>query len=452
LKIFTSLLLKLQLLYALVFSVSLVLIFAAYYYASVQRPLDSIKRSLREEAVEIAKNYRNGSTGPLRAALQARADADDGRTAFHVLLDRSGRVSSANLPQWPGYLDDGWLALEAHSDHNGKDSDHAVMAWDQRLPNGTRVILGRDIEDIRQRTETLIGAALWLIIGCILFGLLGGILVSRVIGRRIDLISMSARRVMAGDLNERIPHRGSKDDFYRLSETLNLMLDRIQSLLTSLRRVSDSVAHEMRTPLTRLHADLSDAEAAPPDMAPELVASARNEAENVIAMFDAVLRIGRIESVVNEITLASTNISVILIDVAEMFAPSAHDKNIALLVAVEESLIVRGHRDLLFQAFGNIVDNAIKYSSPSGTVRISGRSVEGRVAITVEDNGRGIPEDQRELVFERFVRLRDTASAPGLGLGLSFVKVVADVHGSQLVLRSANPGLRLTWLFHPTPL
>ena len=340
-----------------------------------------------------------------------------------------------------------WVSIEADTYHNGEEYDHTALVLDQRLPDGSRLMVGRDIEELRQRQATLLEAARWLIFGGVLFGLVGGIVMSRAIGKRVDSINVTARRVMDGDLSERIPTYKSGDDLDRLAETLNLMLNRIQGLLTSLRRVSDAVAHELRTPLTRLHADLSELSASVPPQARRLVDDAVIEAENVISLFDAVLRIGRIESIRDNVEMGELDLSQLLADASETFVPSAEERGITLNLSVPAGLRIIGNRNLLFQAIGNILDNAIKFSPAHGRVDVMGERTATGVQVRIVDDGRGVPEEQRQNVFERFVRLPETSEIHGLGLGLSFVKAVADAHRSRIALEDARPGLLVRWSF-----
>ncbi|WP_371422546.1 sensor histidine kinase [Tardiphaga sp.] len=446
-----SLLFRLALLYALVFSASLALLITGYYLVSVHRPIETVKGRIRGEANSLMQRFGSAASPGLRGALEARATSAQDRTPYHVLLSPNGEVLAKNLPSWPRYEGKRWVSIEADSYYNGEDNDHMALLLDEQLADGSRLMIGRDVEDLRQREGTIFGAAGWLIIGGVLFGVVGGVIMSRTIGKRIDSINVTARRVMAGDLFERIPTYGSQDDFDSLAETLNLMLGRIQALLDAIRRVSDSVAHELRTPLTRLHTDLSELSASLPSEARALVDNAVSEAENVISLFDAVLRIGRIESIRGNVELAKVDVSQLLIDVVEIFGPSAEEKGIGLEVTITDGLYVIGNSNLLFQAIGNILDNAIKFAPADGRVELAGGQEGGEVQLCVADNGPGIPTAYRQEVFERFFRLPETAEVQGLGLGLSFVKAVAEAHRSIVRLEDANPGLRVRWSFLAAP-
>lgn len=433
--------------YAALFTCSIALLLAGYYYASVYRPIQSVRSEIRAEASQLVARDGDRASLALLRDLSGREDRG-GRAAYHVLLASDDRVLITNLPNWPAFAGSTWLSVSADPPHAGEESNHDVLVLDRRLADGSRLMLGLDIEDLRQRERTVFGAAEWLISGGVLFGLVVGTLMSFTIGRRIDTINFTARGVMAGDLSERIPVHGSRDDFDRLAETLNLMLDRIQGHLGSIRRVSDSVAHELRTPLTRLHANLSELRLALPETSRSLVDASAAETEDLVQLFDAVLRIGRIESILDTVEMVPLSLSSMLEDLGEIFALSAEAKGVEFLTRIPDGISMIGNRNLLFQAIGNIVDNAIKFSPPGGCVCISAENGGDReLEVSVGDNGIGIPEAQRQNVFERFVRLPETSHAPGLGLGLSFVRAVADAHASRILLEDALPGLIVRWRF-----
>lgn len=447
-KLFGSLLFRLTLLHTLVFSVFLALLITAYFVVNVHRPIGVVKKQIQSELAAIERQHGAKPAADLVRALTRRTVIDAGRKPFHVLVGPDEKTLIGNLPRWPAYRADGWLLLESARYYTGEENYHVALMADKRLKDGSRLLIGRDIEDLQQRRAAIFGAARWLLVGGTIFGLLSGAVMSRSIGRRLDSINTTARRVMAGDLSGRIPTYGRRDDFAQLGDTLNLMLSRIQDLLTSLRRVSDSVAHELRTPLTRLHTDLSELKEAPSLMGSHLMDQAIIETENVISLFDAVIRIGRIENSRDGFTLAPVSLSDILADAVEIFTPSAENKKIEFSVSIEDNIWIDGDRNILFQAIGNILDNAIKYTPAGGVVKVIAISRLDEVDVYVVDNGYGIPEDKYDIVFERFVRLPETHRAPGLGLGLSFVKAVADVHASKLWLEDAAPGLRFRWTFY----
>jgi signal transduction histidine kinase len=258
-------------------------------------------------------------------------------------------------------------------------------------------------------------------------------------------VTATARRVMQGDMSGRIPLRGSNDDFDRLNATLNDMLARIETLLESVRRVSDNVAHELRTPLARLRASLEEVRAARGAAGAADIDDAITEAGGLEKTFDAVLRIARLESGRQGAVLSRVDLSALLADAAELYMPAAEDRQQSLQLAIAPGLAARADRDLLFQSFCNLLDNAIKYTPHGGCILLAAARVGASIEVTVTDNGPGIAEAQRAHVTERFFRVSSTSQAPGAGLGLSLVAAVAQLHEATLAFEDAGPGLTVRW-------
>ena len=440
---------RLALLYAALFTLSVSILLALYYWASIHRPLTQVRSGLAAEAAGFEALYAERGAGALTAALERRAAVVAPRRAYHALIGADGRVIARNLPSWPGPSGAAWLRIEADVYRDGDEDDYEALAIDRPLPGGGRLLLGRDIEDLDEIEEAIRGAAIWLLPALLVLTFAGSALMSRAIGRRIDAMGAAARRVLAGDIAGRVPVRGGGDDFDRLAATLNAMLDRIEASLDAVRRVSDSVAHELRTPLARLHADLADLATAPPDKAAELIARAGGEAERLGRMFDAVLRIARIEAQRERRPLHSLDLGALLEDAADYHAPQADERGLALDLAIEAGLDIAGDRDLIFQAVSNLLDNAIKFTPEGGRVILAAERAGGGVTVSVRDTGPGIPADMVARVGERFFRAPGAGAVPGFGLGLALVEAVAALHGSTLRLSDACPGLAVIWHFPP---
>ncbi|MEJ2389618.1 MAG: HAMP domain-containing sensor histidine kinase [Chromatiaceae bacterium] len=257
---------------------------------------------------------------------------------------------------------------------------------------------------------------------------------------------------MDGDLSRRVPTDGTGDDFDQLAVNLNRMLERIEQLLEAVRQVSDNIAHDLRTPLTRLRTrlELARRESDHPDLVAEALDQAIENADELLATFNALLRIARIESRSRRTAFAKVDLSALVEDVAELYEPLATDRGQQFAVEAPRPLRVNGDRDLLFQAVANLVDNAIKYTPAKGRITLSARLHAGRPEIAVIDGGPGIPAAMREKVFQRFFRLDGSRSTPGSGLGLSLVQAVARIHGAQIRLEDNDPGLRALLSFEAT--
>lgn len=443
--LFGSLSFRLALTYVALFAASMLLVVGTFYLTAIHLPLEETRSEIEREAKALANIYIVDGKDALVARLKARENATSRRRTFHAFIDRQGQVVSANLPSWPHQSTDDWLRLEADHYLEGDEVDFEPLTLDHSFADGARLLIGRDIEDISEVEEVLQSGAVAILAVALLVGLLGGALMSRAIGRRIEAVNATARRVMAGDLSQRVPLRGSGDDFDRLAETLNLMLARIEEAVEAVRRVSDSVAHELRTPLTRLRADLEDAVSGGESDRETRLQAAIGEADRLDRIFDAVLRIARIEAGRHAATIRAIDLSGLLDDAIDYYRPAAEERDIVIDTVIEPGLQVAADADLLFQAMANLIDNAIKYVPSGGRIMLSARAEMDGVVIDLADNGPGIAAEHRARVTERFYRAPAVEHVPGMGLGLSFVAAAAAFHRSTIVFGDAAPGLRVRW-------
>ncbi|MGZ8291025.1 MAG: ATP-binding protein, partial [Telluria sp.] len=315
------------------------------------------------------------------------------------------------------------------------------------LPGGFRLLIGHDIEDhevLRGILRRALGVSLfWLA----LVGALGGLFVSHRMLERVDVMSGSARRIMAGDMHERLAISGAGDELDRLAENFNAMLERISELMAGLREVSDNIAHDLKTPLTRLRNRAEAALRAGSNDSEHRAALAAviEESDNLIRVFNALLMIARAEAGYSSDNMAVFDVDSVVRDIAEMYEPVAEEQGVHLDVAAQDGLAVTGSRELLGQALVNLVDNALKYGGTGDAPRIAieARRVGDRVEIIVADRGPGIAPSDRERVVGRFVRLENSRSRPGSGLGLSLAAAVARMHHGALRIEDNAPGLRV---------
>jgi signal transduction histidine kinase len=316
----------------------------------------------------------------------------------------------------------------------GANNEYEVVARDVALPGGGRLLLGRNTEDLDEREELLGEAIGWGIATTLLTGLMGALLMTRAVGRRIESVRSTAEHVMTGDLSRRVALTGSGDDFDRLAETLNAMLARIQALMESVRRVSDSVAHELRTPLMHLRADLEELALAEHGD-PERTALAERALEGAVRLqstFDALLRIARVETGQLRAGFRRVDITTLLNDVAEFYQPATEGRGQRMTTLIEDGLHVDGDPDLLFQAVANLLDNAVKHGPEGGSILMSAWRRAAHIEIRIADSGPGVPQEERGRVFDRFYRASGSEPVPGVGLGLSLVRSVAELHGGAV--------------------
>ncbi|OAM79342.1 sensor histidine kinase [Devosia elaeis] len=316
------------------------------------------------------------------------------------------------------------------------------------LSNGMRLVVGRDVVERRGYSAIILQSFLVGVAGIIVFSLIAGGITARRVLRRIDTIRDTSTKIMSGNLSERVPITRRNDEFDGLATNLNAMLDRIEQLLQGLKEVTDNVAHDLKTPLTRLR---NKAEAALRDTASEASREEALEAvivesDRLIQTFNALLMIARVEAGAPSGVLSEINVSEIASDVAELYGPVAEDAGIEVIDRVAPDVRLKANRELIGQAMVNLLENAVKYARPedggSGRIVVELQRDANLVRIVVADSGPGIPEAERKRVLERFVRLEESRSEPGSGLGLALVNAVARLHDGQFRIEDNAPGVR----------
>ncbi|MFC0685056.1 sensor histidine kinase [Novosphingobium clariflavum] len=449
-RLFRSLSFRLALFYAVLLCVSVALVAAIGYRVWVAWPMQEIESEVDREADETARVLQNEGIDATRLVLEQRMRSAGVRKSFHALIAPDGEIVSANLPSWPRRPSSHMTLIEADTFLDGFEDDYTALVRDRTFADGTRLLVGRDVEDILREDELLRTAALWIVCVTLVLGLAGGWLMSRAIGQRIETLARTARQVMDGDLSERVPVRGTSDDFDRLNETINLMLSRIEALFGTARRVSENVAHEFRTPLARLLTRLEALEQLEPEGTP-----AREEVDNAIAevnrlqrIFAALLRISRLEGGRHPLHIQRCDIVSLLEDLVEFYQPEADARGIELVLDAQRPLVAELDLDLMFQALSNLLDNALKYVPGGGRIEAFA-SGEGALHIGIADNGPGLSREEAARVTEPFSRGEDTAGRAGEGLGLSMVAAIAQVHGARFRLEDNRPGLRALLIVPP---
>jgi signal transduction histidine kinase len=316
------------------------------------------------------------------------------------------------------------------------------------LDNGLHLVVGRDIVERRGFAAIIFEGFAWGVLGIVVFSVIAGGLTARRVLRRIDSITGTSTKIMSGNLAERVPVTGRDDEFDRLATSLNQMLDRIEQLMQGLKEVTDNVAHDLKTPLTRLRNRAEAALQKKPGEAGYRTAleTTIEESDQLIRTFNALLMIARVEAGTPSGAFDEIDLGAILTDLGELYAPFAEDAGFELQVQAEEAVHLKANRELIGQAVVNLLENAIKYGrggvEGAGRVTLAARKSSGRIEIEVSDTGPGIPEADRKRVVDRFFRLEKSRTEPGSGLGLSLVSAVAHLHRGELRLEDAGPGLR----------
>ena len=323
-----------------------------------------------------------------------------------------------------------------------------ILPGGTMLPQGLMLVVGRDLIERRGFTAIIFQAFFLGVLGILLLSIIAGALTARRVLRRIDAINATSSVIIAGRLSERVPVTGRNDEFDGLATNLNAMLDRIQDLMQGLKEVTDNVAHDLKTPLTRLRAKAEAAlrEGAGKDEQKDALETTIVESDKLIRSFNALLLIARAEAGAPSGALADVDVSAVVADVGELYGPVAEDDGLTLETNVTPDIHLHGNRELLGQALVNLVENAIKYGKPEsgvqGRITVGVREENGRVLIAVGDNGPGIPEADRQRVLERFVRLEKSRSEPGSGLGLALVTAVARLHHGTFQIEDNASGVR----------
>lgn len=428
------------------FSVSVLVLLGFIYWATVTvmgRQSDAI---IEAEIEGLAERYRVRGLSGLTDLIAERLSRKPSGSSIYLLADGLFEPLVGNLDRWPGTspTPEGWLVFRLESQASGGDI-HKARARVFRLQGGFHLLVGRDMHDLEQAQRHIMRALIWGLAITLVLALIGGAMMSRSVMRRLELINETSREIMAGDLSRRIPAKGTGDDFDQLTDNLNKMLDRIELLMEDVRRVSDNIAHDLRTPLSRLrqHLELLKLPGTDGDQLRESVEQTLTEADGLLATFNALLRIARLESEGCRAGFRDVDLGALVGDVAELYEPLAEDKQQQLLTTVKANAQVHGDRDLLFQATANLVDNAIKYTPARGRIELSSQSDADGARVIISDNGPGIPEAARNKVFQRFFRLDTSRATPGSGLGLSLVAVVAKLHHVKVSLEDNQPGLRV---------
>jgi len=444
---------QLTLVYLLIF-----IVFAfsllGYFALNTRRLItEQITTTVDTEITGLREQYNQGGIRRLVIVVDLRSRRPG--SSLYLVTTATGEGLAGNVGSLePGVLDHpGWLETNYRRLEAPEGNDHRALVQVVQLPGGFRLLVGRDLEERERLFGIIANAGQWSLALVIVLGLAGGFFVSRRVLNRVEAMTDKAQIIMAGDLAGRLPVAGTGDELDRLAEHLNAMLERIEALMRGLKEVSDNIAHDLKTPLTRLRNRCEQALRGSADVADYRAALEATiaESDELIRTFNALLMIARAESGQARDNMTEFDAAEIARDVGELYEPLADEKGITLTVDAPGAAPVRGNRELVSQALANLIDNAIKYAGPNG--KLNGAPAEivvkagndgERIALSVADRGPGIAEADRGRVVERFVRLEQSRSEPGSGLGLSLAAAVARLHGGELKLEDNHPGLRST--------
>lgn len=445
-----------------------IVIFSLFAFFLIGYLVFSSTRLLTERLVEdmvtesqALLNFYNRS-GIRRFALAVESRSRSPGAGVYLLTDPTGRYIAGNILDIPPRIferpPDQYRPPVPYTPvptnitefRELESEQHAGIFAVRTLPSGFKLVVGRDMGEMQRLPGIVLRAVVFSIVLLILLGIFSWFFITQRVLKRIDAVSATGQQIMDGDFSKRLPLTGSGDEFDRLSENLNAMLGRIEALVTGLKNVTDNVAHDLKTPISRMRnrLDLALQSVPDPDAQRDVLTSAIEECDKLIRIFDALLRIARVEAGAAAEELKLLDLSSIISDIAELYEAVADESGIDFSVEISENISVNGNRELLGQAVVNLVENALKYSAenrsdegrePQVTIRL--HSEKGHAILRVCDNGPGIPQEQRSRVFERFVRLEESRTKPGSGLGLSLVRAVAHYLNGEIVLEDNEPGL-----------
>ena len=408
-----------------------------------------LDETIQAEILGLAEQYRTGGLARLNRVVVQRSATPSG--GLYLIVGRDGQRVSGNFrtPSRELLESTGRAQFSYRAAAPGGEETRLALGQVFHLRDGHQLVVGRDIEERRKLNQIFAAAFAWGIGLIALIGVLGGLLVSRVLLRRIGTVTETSQRIMHGDLSQRVPLAGTGDELDRLAESLNIMLDRIEQLISGLREVSDNIAHDLKTPLTRMRNRIDTALRETPNETDyrETLIQTIEEADELIRTFNALLSIARLEAGAQTKDFEIFDLAALAADAVELYEPVAESDGITISLAAPESAQVMGHRQLLAQATANLIDNALKYARPDNghgaAITVAVERAGSQVRLVVADNGPGIPEAQRAHALKRFTRLETSRSRPGSGLGLSLVAAVAQLHGGTIALEDNQPGLRV---------
>jgi signal transduction histidine kinase len=429
--------------YAGLTGITFILLFGVIFWSTGRFMRHQIDDSVSSEIGEIATDVQAKHPEGLRLLVQGMARHPSG--FYYLLQDSHGTALSGNLPPTEPRLGvREWAEPPEH-----RRTPYAGIRGQGVMISDDYLFVGWSTHQLHEMEEFVAGAFLWILGASILLALSGGIFMSRRLMRKIENVSKTTRNIMDGDLQQRVAVQHGGDEFGHLALSINSMLDRIEALMEDLRQVTTNIAHDLRTPLTRLRNRLELAQRSPLAEAGlrDAINAACRETDVILEIFGALMRIAQVESGARRSGFAAVELSDVIDTVVEVYKPAVEERRQCLLETIAKGLLVVGDKELLTQLFANVLENAILHSPPGARLSIEAQRDIQRVQVTIADDGPGIPESMRGKVLGRFVRLDDSRSTPGSGLGLSLVAAIARLHNATLTLAGNEPGLRVCLSF-----
>ena len=432
------------------FAVFIVLsvVYAIYSYQFT----NDVHEAIETEWDNVHQAYMDDGVDGVNGFINKRIRQPVLASYFYLLVNKDGHVLAGNLNEWPASTryPQGWLSFEQDilqsSSEGNVDIDYVGRS--EEMSNGDRILVARNYNDVIDHIRLVVGILVQGMIVLILLGSIGGAIIAAIFLRRIESINRSIQHIMDGDLSRRLKIVSGGGDFEILVGNFNEMLGRIESLMHGVKQVSDNIAHDLRTPLTRLRNHMAQLQVEVPEAGEERVQALIDEADGILRTFNALLRIARIESDSQKAGFSNVSLDVILADVVEMYEPVASEAGQTLSLNSSAELVLWADRDLLFQVTANLVDNALKYGKADGNIEVVASQCDNYVEFSIADDGPGIPLEEKNKAFRRFYRVEASrGTLPGNGLGLSMVEAVVKLHKGMVSLEDNNPGLKVVVKF-----
>ncbi|MDE1987944.1 MAG: HAMP domain-containing histidine kinase [Alphaproteobacteria bacterium] len=438
---------RLTAIFALLF-VGATLVLSGVLYAIVDSAFKSeILLNASQDLAAIRKGYSSEGISEATEVVNQRL-ARPTTSNFLLLQSATGQRIAGNLPAIKPVVGAARLpAPMIRKDNRG--AGHTILGRGQFIAPGVYAFAGQDLAVLNATERKALRAIGWTLTAALIFAVAGGVILSRGFLRRMDTITQTCQAIMAGRLSDRIPEPGTQDELSRLASTINKMLDRINALMENVRQISTDIAHDLRTPLTRLrhHLELARAEATTVDEYGAAVDHVIEDTDHILSIFSALLRISQIEAGAGRVSFQRVDLQKVVKNLADLYGPVAEDKRHALSATASDHAEVLGDRELLSQMFVNLIENAITHTPDGTQITIDMKTTEEGISVRVGDNGPGIPAGEREKVFRRFYRLEQGRSTPGSGLGLSLAAAIAQIHNATIELTDNAPGLGATVVF-----
>lgn len=438
---------RLALLYAGLFSVSVILLFGIVYFVTSSALHDGIRHVVSSEIASLSDEFDEDGVREVKAEIELRLASGRRPTTYYFLLSPEGDRLAGTLVD--ATLIEGWhdvrrsVMVGSADDDEGALEEHNLVAFGLKFQDGSFLVVAEDSFRVVEAEEAIIRAFAIALVVIVILGFGGGILLSSGFLRRIDDISRTSQMIVTGSLADRIPTRGTGDELDRLADGLNEMFDRLQALIESLKQVSNDIAHDLRTPLSRLRQKLEGIQGRELSTTEYKAAIDRAilDVDAILQTFAALLRIAQIESGTRKAAFTTVDLSILFRSIHETYAAVAEDNHQRLLCDIEDGILVHGDKELLMQMLANLIENAIRHCPAGAKIQLSLEQGNRGAIGEVSDNGSGIPPSERGKVFRRFYRLEDSRTTAGNGLGLALVAAVAEVHHIKVSLNDNNPGL-----------